>query len=132
MGLESEREPEPYAWAIGSSSSIVRFLQKLQLPVLALGERRIHNVVLRGHGFRLPVTGQSDPLVGFYLNVWVPALDVRESEVVAKRKVTAYWNDFGYARQAEGKLALEVEEIHVLEVRFVRRWRTGLGFYASE
>ena len=132
MEVESKKEAEPYASVIGSSSSIIRFLQKLQLPVLALGKRRIHNVVLRGHGFRLPLIGQSDPLVGFYLNVWVPALDVREAKIVAKRKVTEYWNDFGYARQAEGELALEVEAVHVLEVRFVRRWRTGLGFYGSE
>ena len=132
MSSSSSDHSEPIAYIIGSSSRIVRFLQKCQLPVVAWGSQRIHHFMLHGHGFALPIEGDDRPLIGFYVNVWVASTSIRKAEKSAVRRIRDFWSTFGYEVDAGGQPEMEVEESSVLPDRFRRRWRTGLGFYSEE
>jgi len=123
---------EPAGYIIGSTSRIVRFLQKCQLPVFALGSERIHHFVLHGQGFTLPLENEEKSLIGFYVNVWVAAPGLREARERAVARVREFWSDFGYETNAGGQPAIEVAESSVLRDRIRRRWRTGFAFYSEE
>jgi len=78
-------------------------------------------VVVRGHGFRMPVE-RSDPIVGFSVTFHV-ARARPWTQPRALQRARDRWETF-YA-EATGDLVLAVAGVERLRPRFVRRSRTG-------
>ncbi len=120
---------KPVAWIMPPTTwreVIHRLLRRyIPRPVFALGEQDLYVVIVHGSGFSLPTAG-GEPVDGFYTTRVVAARDVREAKQRALSAVETDWK-----RQGRGAVALDVEEVRVLEERFRARSGSGDAFYRS-
>jgi hypothetical protein len=122
--LESQK---PVAWVMPPTTwreLLHRLVRRyIPRPAFALGEHDLYAVVVHGSGFSLPIAGE-EPVVGFYTTRIVAAGDVRDAEQRALWAVEKDWK-----RQGRGAVALEVNEVRILQERFRARSGSGGTFY---
>ena len=122
-------DPEEAEAHVISHSWLIDFLQRLPSPTFALPGRPIYRALVHGSGFRDPVE-DSEPLIGFYVTVFVRAGSTAEADRKARHQVETRWQTFH--QEAEGPLHLLVEECERIGDRFKLRSIHGFAFYRED
>ncbi len=112
-----------------SQGWLIDFLQRFPDPTFALPGRPLYRVFVNGSGFRDSVE-DSEPLIGFYVTVFVRAGSPAEAERKARHQVETRWQSFH--QEAEGPLHLLVEECEPTGDRFKLRSTHGFAFYSED
>lgn len=121
-------DAEPIAYVIGRGRA-ADFLTRLAFPAIALPPRSLYRVVVRGHGFELPIDGE-EPVVAFRVTFYVAARTADEAGMRAMKRASDRWETFYY--EARGELVVAVDQVERLHRRFVRRSRSGMSFYGAD
>lgn len=125
---ENSPNAEPVAFLIGRGR-ILDFLTRLAMPVAAIPPRNLYSVLVHGRGIQL-VVQESNPIVGFHVTFYIAARTADDATERALLRARDRWETF--YPEANGQLDLAVEQVKLLDHRFVRRSRTGFVFYCDE
>jgi hypothetical protein len=121
--MSDTESDEPIGQVLGTGSWR-DLLPRIPRPVWAIGAQQLYRVLIHGSGFSL--TGDGEPIVGFFTTRFVAAANVRDAEAQARWSVLTDWKRGGYEASARSSPLLEIEDLELVQSRF--RLRSGAGF----